>query len=89
MADVHLSDTPGLVGWRHCDIEALFHTLPMGRIYIFNREGVTHVIAPGKTFRKLADNKLAGQVMASPAAVDGAFFIRTDKGLVKIAAGRR
>lgn len=60
-----------------------------GRIYIFNREGVTHVIEPGKKFRKIADNKLPGQVMASPAAVDGAFFIRTDKGLVKIAASRR
>ena len=59
-----------------------------GRLYVFNREGTTHVIAPGKTFRKLADNKLSGQVMASPAAVDGAFLIRTDKELVKIAAGR-
>jgi outer membrane protein assembly factor BamB len=60
-----------------------------GRIYVFNREGVTHVIAPGKTFRKITDNKLSGQIMASPAAVDGAFFIRTDKGLVCIKAGRR
>lgn len=55
-----------------------------GRLYIFNREGVTHVIAPGKQFRKLADNKLEGQVMASPAAVDGALFIRTDQALYRI-----
>jgi outer membrane protein assembly factor BamB len=55
-----------------------------GRIYIFNREGVTHVIEPGTTYHKLADNKLDGVVMASPAAVDGGFFIRTEKALVRI-----
>jgi outer membrane protein assembly factor BamB len=55
-----------------------------GRIYIFNREGVTHVIEPGTTYRKLADNKLDGVVMASPAAVEGAFFVRTEKSLVRI-----
>jgi len=60
-----------------------------GRIYVFNREGVTHVIEPGKNFRKIADNKLNGQVMASPAAVDGAFYIRTDKGIVCIRETRR
>lgn len=55
-----------------------------GRIYIFNREGVTHVIEPGKTYKKLADNKLDAVIMASPAAVDGAFFIRTEKSLLRI-----
>ena len=55
-----------------------------GRIYVFNREGVTHVIEPGKTYRKLADNPVSGQIMASPAAVDGAFFIRTDKALLRV-----
>lgn len=53
-----------------------------GRIYIFNREGVTHVIEPGKAYNKLADNKLEAVIMASPAAVDGAFFVRTEKELV-------
>lgn len=56
-----------------------------GRIYVFNREGVTHVIAPGKTYQKLADNKLDGTIMASPAAADGSFFIRTEKALYRIA----
>jgi outer membrane protein assembly factor BamB len=45
-----------------------------GHIYVFNREGVTHVIAPGKSYRKVADNKIAAQIMASPAASDGAFY---------------
>jgi outer membrane protein assembly factor BamB len=55
-----------------------------GRIYIFNREGVTHVIEPGTTYHKLADNKLDAVVMASPAAVEGAFFIRTEKALLRV-----
>jgi outer membrane protein assembly factor BamB len=55
-----------------------------GRIYVFNREGVTHVIQPGTTYRKLADNKLDAVIMASPAAVDGAFFIRTEKALMRV-----
>ncbi len=59
-----------------------------GRIYVFNREGVTHVIQPGKTFRKIADNKIDEQLMASPAAVDGAFFIRSDKALYRVEAGK-
>jgi outer membrane protein assembly factor BamB len=57
-----------------------------GRVYIFNREGATHVIEPGKTFKKLADNKITGQIMASPAAVDGAFFIRTENRLYRVDA---
>jgi outer membrane protein assembly factor BamB len=55
-----------------------------GRIYIFNREGVTHVIEPGTTYHKLADNKLDAVVMASPAAVEGAFFIRTERALLRV-----
>jgi outer membrane protein assembly factor BamB len=52
-----------------------------GRLYFFSREGITHVISPGKIFRKLGENKLEAQIMATPAAVEGAFIIRTDKGL--------
>ncbi len=55
-----------------------------GHLYVCNREGVTHVIEPGPTYRKIADNKIDAVVMASPAAVDGAFFIRTDKALIKV-----
>lgn len=55
-----------------------------GHIYVFNREGVTHVLEPGPTYHKVADNKLDAVIMASPAAVDGALFIRTDKALLRI-----
>ncbi|CAN5856262.1 PQQ-binding-like beta-propeller repeat protein [soil metagenome] len=59
-----------------------------GRLYFFSREGVTHVIAPGKAFQKLGESKLDGQIMASPAAVDGAIFLRTDKALYRIEKSR-
>ena len=42
------------------------------------------VIAPGKKFELLAENKLPGAMFATPAAVDQALFIRTDLGLYRI-----
>ncbi len=56
-----------------------------GRIYVGNREGQTFVLAPGKEFKLLATNTLDGQIMATPAAVDGALFVRTDKALYRLA----
>lgn len=55
-----------------------------GRIYVGNREGQTFVFAPGQEFKLLATNQLDGQIMATPAAVDGALFIRTDKTLYRL-----
>jgi outer membrane protein assembly factor BamB len=55
-----------------------------GRIYIGNREGETFVFAPGREFKLLATNKLDGTIMASPAAVDNAIFLRTEKALYRI-----
>ncbi len=59
-----------------------------GRIYATSREGVTHVLAAGPEFRKLAENRLDGQQWATMAAVDGAFFIRTDSALYKISTSQ-
>lgn len=55
-----------------------------GRIYVGNREGQTFVIKPGKTFELLATNTLDGQIMASPAALDRALYVRTDKAMYRI-----
>lgn len=55
-----------------------------GRIYICSREGVTSVLKPGPKFEVLAQNTLEGSIMGSPAAVNGALFIRTDKALYRI-----
>ncbi|MCO6457430.1 MAG: PQQ-binding-like beta-propeller repeat protein [Pirellulaceae bacterium] len=55
-----------------------------GRIYISNREGSTYVLKPGRQFELLAENSLDGQLMASPAAIDGALFYRSDTHLYRL-----
>ncbi len=55
-----------------------------GKIYCFNEEGTSAVLAPGKEFRLLAKNKLSGSIMASPAAADRALYIRTESHLYRI-----
>jgi outer membrane protein assembly factor BamB len=55
-----------------------------GRIYVSNREGETFVLAPGKEYKLLATNKLEGAIMASPAAVDEALYLRTENALYRI-----
>lgn len=55
-----------------------------GRIYVGNREGHVFVLKPGRKLELLADNQLEGAVMASPAAVDSALFIRTDAALYRL-----
>jgi outer membrane protein assembly factor BamB len=55
-----------------------------GRLYIPNREGITTVVKPGRTYEALATNSLPGKIMATPAMVDGAIFIRTDTALYRI-----
>lgn len=58
-----------------------------GRIYFTNQEGRTVVIKPGRTFEKLADNRLDAPLMASAAAVGEALFLRTEKALYRIEKG--
>jgi outer membrane protein assembly factor BamB len=70
-------------------LEGSFSASPLlayGRLYFFSREGKTYVQAPGDKLQTLATNALDGQIAATPAAVDGAFFIRTDKALYRIEA---
>ena len=55
-----------------------------GHIYICSEEGKTSVLAPGKKFKLLATNELDGQIMASPAAVGQALFLRTAIHLYRI-----
>jgi hypothetical protein len=55
-----------------------------GRIYYFGRKGLTTVVQAGPTFKKLAANRLEGTVTATPAMVDGAIFLRTDKHLYRL-----
>jgi len=55
-----------------------------GRIYVCSREGVTTVLKPGVKFEVLAQNKLDSAIMSSPAALDGALFVRTEKAMYRL-----
>ncbi len=55
-----------------------------GRIYFFDREGGSVVIAPGPEFKKLAENTLESGCMASAAVVGDAFLLRTKKHLYRL-----
>jgi energy-converting hydrogenase Eha subunit A len=55
-----------------------------GKIFLSTQEGKTVVLAPGRTFRKLAENHLDGALMASPVAVGRSLFLRTDRALYRI-----
>ncbi|MFO0905499.1 MAG: PQQ-binding-like beta-propeller repeat protein [Pirellulales bacterium] len=58
-----------------------------GRIYVGNREGQVFVLAPGKMFKILATNTTDGAVMATPAAVDRAIYVRTEHALYRVEKG--
>jgi outer membrane protein assembly factor BamB len=57
-----------------------------GRIYFLSEEGVATVVAPGKTFQKLATNALDGAALASMAVADRSIYIRTDTALYRLGA---
>ena len=55
------------------------------RLYFSDRKGNTTVVKAGPKFEVLAVNKLPSPIFASLAAVDHAFFLRTEASLYKIA----
>jgi outer membrane protein assembly factor BamB len=54
------------------------------RIYVFSEEGKATVLAPGREFKKLAENKLDGGFMSSPAVTDNALILRTKTHLYRV-----
>ena len=52
-----------------------------GRIYCFSREGKTVVLQANKDLTPMAENQLEGPVFASPALLDSAIYLRTDRHL--------
>ena len=58
--------------------------LAAGRIYFFGREGKTVVVKAGGTLEKLAENKLDGVQIATPAALGKALFVRSDTHLYRL-----
>ncbi|WP_202921285.1 PQQ-binding-like beta-propeller repeat protein [Anatilimnocola aggregata] len=66
----------------------LFMSSPVyadGKLYFFAEEGICHVIKPGPEFVSLAENKLAGGFMASPAIAGKALILRTKDAVVCVA----
>lgn len=55
-----------------------------GHIYYFSEEGKTTVFKPGTEFEIVAENELPDGFMASPAASDGALYLRTRTALYRV-----
>ena len=55
-----------------------------GRIYFTSEDGDVTVIQAGRAFQILAENTLAGAILATPAISDGTMVFRTVKGLVAV-----
>ena len=55
-----------------------------GKVFFTNDEGDTFVLRAGRTFELLHVNHLGERTLASPALVDGRWYIRTDRNLLAI-----
>jgi len=76
----------GEVVWRQ-RLGGTFAASPIyagGRIYLCSHKAATTVIEPAREFKQLAVNRLDGRMQASPAAVGGALFLRTETHLYRI-----
>jgi outer membrane protein assembly factor BamB len=65
-------------------LEGKFTASPVagdGKIYLTNEAGTTTVVRAGRTFARLAENRLGEECFASPAISRGAIFLRTGKHL--------
>jgi outer membrane protein assembly factor BamB len=83
-----LDATTGQIHWQQ-RLGGEFSASPVfadGRIYFLSEEGVATVVAPGKSFKQLATNRLDGAALASPAVSGGSLFIRTQTHLYRIAS---
>ena len=55
-----------------------------GKIFFTNDQGETFVLRAGPTFELLRTNRIGESTLASPALVDGRWYIRTDRSLFAI-----
>jgi outer membrane protein assembly factor BamB len=76
----------GKVAWRE-RLEGNYLASPLcagERLYFFNRDGLTTVLKTGEQFTRLAENRLEGPLVATPAMVEQSLFLRTDSHLYRI-----
>ncbi|MCC7374164.1 MAG: PQQ-binding-like beta-propeller repeat protein [Verrucomicrobiales bacterium] len=69
---------------RACGQSSASPVFAAGRIYLLDEQGLGVVLAPGKEFKKLAENPLGERTLASYAVKDGALFIRSEEHLFRI-----
>jgi outer membrane protein assembly factor BamB len=55
-----------------------------GKVFFTNDQGETFVLKAGPTFELLRTNRIGESTLASPALVDGRWYIRTDRSLFAI-----
>jgi outer membrane protein assembly factor BamB len=55
-----------------------------GKVFMTNDDGETFVLKAGPTFQLLHTNNIGERTLASPALVDGVWYIRTDRSLFAI-----
>jgi outer membrane protein assembly factor BamB len=58
--------------------------LAEGRIYFLNESGTMYVVKAAKNFEMISENSIGDKTLASPAVLDGALLIRSEKRLWKI-----
>jgi outer membrane protein assembly factor BamB len=78
--------TTGDVVWRQ-RMGGNFAASPVfagGHMYFFSQEGVATVLRPGPEYTVVAENRLDGELKASPAVVGDSLFIRTRTHLYRI-----
>src|SRR5262249_17745242 len=55
-----------------------------GKVFVTTDDGDTYVLKAGKEFNLLHVNRLGEKTLASPALLDGRWYIRTDRHLICI-----
>jgi len=68
-------------------LKGKFHSSPVyadGHIYFSSTRGYTYVIEAGKELNMVSENRLEGEIWATPAICGGAMLMRTSKYLYKI-----
>ena len=73
--------------WSH-QLRGRYNASPVwadGLVYVSSTRGETLVLRAGRTYDPVAENRLEGEIWATPAFVDGSVLMRTSRYLYKIA----